>query len=207
MLPITAVQLRAIMPAAGGHADLYAEPLSAAMAQFSINTVSRASMFLAHVGEESANLLCVEERLNYSAEGLLAAWPARFDLVAAAAYAHKPVLIANRAYASEYGNGDEASGDGYRFRGRGPIQITFRENYRVCGDAIGHDLVTNPDLLTQPPIGALAAAWFWSSRGLNKLADAGDFRGTTQRINGGMNGYSDRLAFLMRAESVLGKAK
>ncbi|HCE08613.1 MAG TPA: glycoside hydrolase family 19 [Oxalobacteraceae bacterium] len=206
-MPITAAQLRLIMPAAGAHADVYAGPLSAAMAQFSINTISRASMFLAHVGHESASLICVEENLNYSAEALHSTWPSHFDLVASAAYAHKPALIANRAYANRDGNGDEASGDGYKFRGRGPFQITGRANYKACGDAIGHDLISNPDLLTTPEVGALSAAWFWSSHGLNKIADVGDFRCTTQRINGGMNGYSDRLAFLMRAEATLGKVK
>lgn len=211
MTPISSAQLREIMPAAGEFARLYAGPLDAAMARFDIDTPRRAAPFLANVAHESAQLICVEERLNYSSSALHSTWQSRFDIKVAAEYAHKPERIANRAYANRMGNGDEASGDGYRFRGRGPFQITGRDNYRTCGQAIGYDLENNPDLLLQPECGALAAAWFWSSNGLNAIADAGDFDGICDVINrghktaaiGDANGYADREKFWKSAKRVL----
>jgi len=207
MVQITAVQLRQIMPASGGHATIFVAPLNIAMARFGVNTVPRISAFLAQVGHESAHLLCTEERLGYSAEALIRTWPKRFDTETAPRLEYHPQEIANVAYAGRNGNGDEHSGDGWKYRGRGLLQITGRANYAECGTGIGVDLINKPDLLTLADHAAMSAAWFWSSRGLNALADNGDFKSITQKINGGLNGYQDRLAFLLRAESVLAKVK
>ncbi|MFB5082495.1 glycoside hydrolase family 19 protein, partial [Raoultella sp. C349492] len=107
------------------------------------------------------------------------------------------------AYANRGGNGPESSGDGWRYRGRGPIQTTFKNNYRATGIALGLDLLDQPDLLLEPTPGARAAAWFWYANNLNSYIDKGDFRGATRRINSGMLGMDDRLARLKVAEAVL----
>jgi len=111
--------------------------------------------------------------------------------------------LANRVYANRYGNGDEASGDGYRFRGGGLIGLTFRDNYTACGNAMGQPLDTHPELIEQPAISAMAAGWFWDSHHLNELADNGDMKHITRIINGGYNGLHDRLAIYERALDVL----
>ncbi len=119
--------------------------------------------------------------------------------------ARQPERIAARVYANRLGNGNEASGDGWKFRGRGLIQVTGKDNYRQCShDLYGDDrLVTNPAQLEQPPGAAGSAGWFWASRELNRLADAGDFEGLTRRINGGLNGIEDRRRWLERAQAAL----
>jgi putative chitinase len=169
-------------------------PLQSTCDRYSINTPLRVAAFLANVGVESARLTAVVENLNYSATGLLTTFPKYFNAVQAAQYEHQPQRIANRVYANRYGNGDEASGDGFRFRGRALLQITFRDNYASCGKAIALPLDSHPELLEQPCNAALAAGWFWDSRDLNKLADAGRLDGITRAINGGLAGYSERLA-------------
>lgn len=211
MLPIAASQIRQIMPAAGYQANVYAGPLDAAMVRFNIDTPRRAAPFLANIAVESAQLIAVEESLNYSAAALHSHWPERFDIAASADFAHQPERIANRAYANRLGNGDEASGDGWRYRGRGPMQITGKANYAECGKGIGFDLVRSPFLLIQPDPAALSAAWYWASHGCNELADAGDFDGICDVINrghktralGDANGFSDRLKFFETAKRIL----
>ena len=163
----------------------------------------RLAMFLAQVAHESGGLLHVSENLNYSAEALLACFPSHFDSDTAEDYARQPERIADCCYADRMGNGNEASGDGWSYRGRGLIQITGRANYAACGAALGLDLIAHPELLETPANAALSAAWFWASHGCNGLADAGDFVGITKRINGGVNGLADRQAYLARAQSVL----
>jgi putative chitinase len=179
-------------------------PLQSACDRYFINTPLRVAAFLAQVGVESARLTAVVENLNYSATGLLTTFPKYFDAVQAAQYEHQPQRIANRVYAGRYGNGDEMSGDGWKFRGRSLIQITFRDNYASCGKAIALPLDSHPELLEQPCNAALAAGWFWDSRDLNKLADAGNFSGIVRGINGGLNGYSERLALYAAAKKSLG---
>jgi putative chitinase len=176
--------------------DTWLEPLDDALIMFQINTASRRDMFLAQVAHESAGFTEVAENLNYSAAALLRTFPSHFTAQEAADYARQPERIANRAYADRNGNGDEASGDGWRYRGRGLIQLTGRNNYARCGSAIGIDLVTAPEMLESPEWAAKSAGWFWWINGCNELADSGDFDGTTKRINGGLNGQDDRLAWL-----------
>lgn len=176
--------------------------IEAAMARFNINTAGRKAAFIAQISHESGRFSRIEENLNYSADGLLKIFPRHFTADQAASYARKPQAIANRVYAGRMGNGAEVSGDGWRYRGRGLIQITGLNNYKACGNATGLSLVTNPDLLLGLAAAAMSAAWFWSSNGCNELADRDDFAGITKRINGGLNGQADRLALFAQAETV-----
>lgn len=185
-------------------------PLQTACDQFQINTLLRLAAFLANVGVESARLTAVVENMNYSADGLLSTFPSHFDAAEAQEYARKPPMIANRVYASRNGNGDEASGDGWRFIGRGCLQISGRRNYELCGVGIGLDLINHPELLEQPANAALASAWYWSAHKLNTYADAGQFLQVCKVINlgsagasGTPNGYSQRLALYGAAKQVL----
>ncbi len=176
-------------------------PLSKGMDKFNINTPARQAAFIAQVSHESGRLEKVEECLSYSAEALLATFPRHFTPATAQQYARKPQAIANRVYASRMGNGAEIKGDGWKYRGRGLIQITGLDNYKACGVATGLSLVANPDLLLGVNEAAVSAAWFWSSNGCNELADRDDFAGITKRINGGLNGQADRLALFAQAET------
>ena len=114
-----------------------------------------------------------------------------------------PERLASRVYASRMGNGDESSGDGYRYRGRGLIQLTGRDNYRLAASALHLPLLDQPELLTKPEHAARSAAWFWFSHGCNALADAGNFMAITKKINGGTNGYTDRCRYWARAKQAL----
>jgi putative chitinase len=202
---LTRDELLAIMPHADGVATKVLAGLDAAMERFEINTPVRQAAFLAQLAHESGELRHWTENLNYGWQGLLKTFPKYFKSEADARRCErKPELIANRVYAGRMGNGDEASGDGWRYRGRGPIQLTGKDNYRACGTALGIELVNQPELLETPEVGCLAACWFWSSKGLNKVADAGDFVHITQVINGGLNGLKERTAFWERAKAAFG---
>lgn len=177
--------------------------IEAAMARFNINTAARKAAFIAQISHESGRFSRIEENLNYSAAGLLKIFPRHFTADQAASYARKPQAIANRVYAGRMGNGAEVSGDGWRYRGRGLIQITGLNNYAACGNATGLSLVANPDLLLGLAAAAMSAAWFWSSNGCNEIADRGDFAGITKRINGGLIGAADRVALFNQATEAL----
>jgi len=174
-------------------AQVWAAPLTAAMGKASIVTPLRQAAFLAQVGHESGGFLIVTENMNYSAEGLLATWPNHFDAASAEVYAHQPVKIANWAYANRMGNGNEDSGDGWMYRGHGPMQTTGRDDYAAASLWTGVDLLVSPEALMDPDKGSLAAAWEWDRSDCNVLADAGRFEEITQRINGGQIGAADRL--------------
>lgn len=191
-----------IMPLAHGNAALFAPYLTTAMAEFGITGPAREASFLAQIAQESGQLANVAENLNYGTMGLLSTFPTHFTPADAALYARQPERIANRAYANRMGNGDEASGDGWRYRGRGLVQITGRTNYLTCAAALGCDLAGSPQLLESPALASRSAAWFWHTNGLNTLADAGDQRAVTRRINGGTNGLAERLAFFNTAQEV-----
>lgn len=211
-------QLLAIMPGAGARIDAWLAPLTDAMAQFHITTPLRQAAFLAQIAHESACLSRLVENMNYSPEGLMATFNTskmmRFTRVDAYHYgradehaANQP-MIANIAYASRMGNGPIESGDGWRYRGRGPGQLTGKSNYARCGAALRIDLLTRPELLEQPATGALSFGWFWTegnSRGidLNLLADRGDIDRISRIVNGGDNGLADRLALYQNAQQVL----
>lgn len=180
--------------------------LQAACDKYQINTPLRVAAFLAQCGVESARLTAVSENLNYSAVGLLSTFPTHFDEAEAQQYANKPPMIANRVYANRYGNGDEASGDGWTYRARALIGITFHDNYVLCGLGIDLPLLDQPELLEQPVNSATAAAWWWANHNLNALADVQQFQQITRAINGGLNGYSERLALYGAAKHALGIA-
>jgi putative chitinase len=185
--------------------DAVIDALDSAMRRFEIDTPSRMAAFAAQLAHESGQLQRWTENLNYRWARLRQVFPKYFTSDAQAqAFDRQPERIANRVYASRMGNGPEASGDGWRYRGRGPIQLTGRDNYRACGSAIAVDLEGDPDLLATPGPGCLAAAWFWARNGLNALADAGDFVTITRRINGGLNGLAERRAFWEQAKMVFG---
>ena len=202
-------QLLLILPNARPVAGVFLPALNRAMAHFKIDSPVRAAAFLAQIGHESGQLLRLSESLNYSAARLAVVWPTRFrgaggvPNARALALAGRPQAIANAVYANRNGNGDEASGDGWRYRGRGLIHVTGRGNYRDCGAGIGQNLEDYPELLEQPEFAALSAAWYWKRNGLNELADAGRFATITQRINGGTTGEAERLALWLTGREVL----
>ncbi|MEM6900203.1 MAG: SH3 domain-containing protein [Pseudomonadota bacterium] len=168
-------------------------------------TPLRFSHFMAQLAHESNKFTAVEENLNYSAEALLRVFSKYFNEAEATEFARQPERIANRVYANRIGNGSEASGDGYRYRGRGFIQLTGRANYRDIGSQIGKNLEGNPDIVaTDPTIAVEVSAAYWDSRNINQFADADDVYKVTKLINGGFNGIEDRIRLLSRAKSIWG---
>jgi putative chitinase len=172
--------------------ERFVEPLNEAMAFYEINTPHRIAMFLAQVGHESGGLRTIKENLNYSADGLKRVFPKYFRTVNPVDYAKKPEKIANRVYASRMGNGDEASGDGYRYCGRGLIQLTGKSNYQAFARDMEMNFAEATEWLSTEEGAAWSAAWFWDSRELNKWADQGDILTVTKKINGGTIGLEDR---------------
>jgi putative chitinase len=167
------------------------------MEKFAVNTPLRLAHFLAQCGHESGGFRLTQENLNYSAKGLMGIFKKYFPTQALAdAYARKPEKIANRVYGNRMGNGPEASGEGFKFRGRGYIQLTGKQNYTAFDASVPESIVDSPDLVaTKYPLAS--AAWFWSKNGLNKIADEGatDAAVTkvTKRVNGGTIGLADRI--------------
>jgi putative chitinase len=169
------------------------EPLLETFEKYDISTPKRQAYFIGQCMHESGGFKQLKENLNYSAKGLMATWPSRFpDMDTAEKFERNPDKIANKVYAGRMGNTED--GDGAKYIGRGLIQLTGKENYANCGNAIGVDLVANPDLLSTPKYAALSAGWFWNRKGLNALADADDIDTITKRINGGLIGLADRKA-------------
>lgn len=168
------------------NARLFVDPLNESMARYGIATPKRAAAFVGQLMVESARFTRLEENLLYtSAERIMAVFGRRFDsLDDAAGYVRKPVALANRVYANRLGNGNVTSGDGWRYRGRGLIQLTGRDNYLAADSAIMMPLLDNPDLLIQPRAACLSAGWFWFDRGCNALADGARIDEITRVING-----------------------
>lgn len=199
---MTAQHLSNITKRAENEVSLWVEPLLHTFERFDISTPVRKEMFLAQIALESNGFRRLEENLNYSANRLLQVFPKYYKtLNDALKHAGKPVLIANTVYASRMGNGDAASGDGYKYRGRGLKQLTGKWNYEQCSKGLDIDIVNEPDLLLQPEYAALSAGWFWKSNDCNSFADKSDFTGLTRRINGGLNGLKDREIYLARAKA------
>ena len=200
-MPITTQQLLQILPSAGQSTGVFVSALNTAMNHYQIVGLKRVAAFIAQIGHESGQLTRQVENLNYSAEALQRTWPSRFSAELAADVARKPEQIANIAYGNRMGN--TAPGDGWKYRGRGLIQITGKNNYHACGEALGLDLIAKPELLEKPQHACMSAAWFWATNGLNTLVDAGKFDAITQRINGGQNGSADRQVLYAKAMKVL----
>ena len=176
-MPITEQQLLQILPNAGRQAGVFVPALNTAMNRYGIVGKPRVAAFIAQVGHESGQLRYVREIWGPTAQQ--EGYEGRADL------------------------GNTVKGDGYKYRGRGLIQITGRANNAACGEALGLDLINTPELLELPQYAAMSAAWFWSTKGLNTLADQGDFVKITRRINGGINGQADRQALYDKALEVL----
>ncbi|WAT30176.1 glycoside hydrolase family 19 protein [Pseudomonas sp. GXZC] len=228
-MPITQLQLLQILQNAGPRAGIFLPALNRAMLRFKIDTSQRQAAFIAQVGHESGQLKSVAENLNYSADGLAGNWAARYaepdgkggylkvDVkgkarnkpnALALSLAGKPEAIANNVYASRMGNGSPSTGDGWKYRGRGLIQVTGKSNYLAAGTALQIDLLNQPELLEQAEWAAMSAAHYWDARGLNELADAGAFQDIGSIINTGQrgrvpNGQDDRQALYEKALKVL----
>lgn len=178
--------------------------LNDTFARFGIATPRQQAGFIGQCSHECGNFKILEENLNYRASTLLKLWPKRFPTQEIAnSYERNPKKIANMVYASRMGNRDESSGDGYRFRGRGCIQLTGHSNYYHAGQALGIDFVKDPDLVATPTYAALTAGWFWSTHKCNELAEAGDWAGLTKKINGGTIGLADRVKHINEALALL----
>ena len=176
-MPINQLQLLQILPNAGYRAGVFAPLLNTAMGRFQIIGTKRVAAFIAQIGHESGQLRYVRE-----------------------IWGPTPAQI---RYEGRTDLGNTLTGDGFKYRGRGLIQITGRTNYAECGETLGVDLTSQPELLEQPQYACLSAAWFWASKGLNTLADAGKFETITRRINGGLNGQQDRLKLWTKATAAL----
>jgi putative chitinase len=190
---------------AGQYGETLLPQLNAVLTQYGINrNARRFAHFMSQLSHESGGFKRLDENLNYSAEALWRLFRKYFrDEAEAASFARQPERIANRIYANRMGNGDEASGDGWRYRGRGFIQLTGRENYRRIGKKIGLDLEADPDLVARDVTVALkTAAAYWDDRGLNALADKDDCEAVTRKINGGVHGLKERKALLERARAI-----
>jgi len=182
----------------------WVDALNETFSKFDIRTQKQQAAFIGQCGHECGNFRVLEENLNYRAATLMKLWPKRFsNLDIANQYAGNPQKIANSVYANRMGNRDESSGDGYRFRGRGCIQTTGHANYYHAGQALGVDLVLNPDLVANPQYAALTAGFFWSTHGLNALAEQDNHELITKRINGGLIGLDDRIKRTNEALRVL----
>ena len=203
--PVPAAPIQPVAPVGGlkldklrGHIpDAVIAMIPDTAAKFQINTPLRLAHFLAQCGHESGGFRATQENLNYSAKGLNGIFKKYFPTEAsAAAYARNPQKIANKVYGGRMGNGLEASGDGYKFRGRGYIQLTGKDNYTAFGKAIGEDICANPDKVAST-YALLSAAWFFSKNGLHKMADGGAtdavVTSITKRVNGGTIGLADRI--------------
>ena len=187
-------------------------------AEFEINTPERIAAFIAQTAHESGGYTMLVENLNYSDVTMAAVWPNRFAVLGAdkkpikengknvpnafaKALHRKPEAIANTVYANRMGNGTIESGEGWLYRGRGLKQLTGKDNVTRCGQALGVDLVGNPDLLLEPEYAARSAGWFWKANNLSKFADVEDLEGMTKKINGGLIGIADRKARYEKVKS------
>lgn len=199
--------------------DKWLDAVVKTCAEFEINTPERIAAFIAQTAHESGGYTMLVENLNYSDTTMAAVWPNRFAVLGAdkkpikengknvpnafaKALHRKPEAIANTVYANRMGNGTIESGEGWLYRGRGLKQLTGKDNVTRCGQALGVDLVGNPDLLLEPEYAARSAGWFWKANNLSKFADVEDLEGMTKKINGGLIGIADRKARYEKVKSV-----
>lgn len=184
--------------------ESYVNPLNEVCDKFEINTPERLAMFLAQIGHESGGLSVVQENLNYRAERLAVVFPKYFKGIDTSEYAHNPEKIANRVYANRMGNGDEESGDGYKFRGRGLIQLTGHNNYASFASDMGMDIDEAVEYLSTPEGAAMSAGWYWNKTSLNQWADSSDVLTVTKKINGGTIGLAEREHLFHQGMNLLG---
>ena len=199
--------------------DKWLDAVAQTCAEFEINTPQRIAGFIAQTAHESGGYTMLVENLNYSDTTMAAVWPNRFAVLGAdkkpikengknvpnafaKALHRKPEAIANTVYANRMGNGTIESGEGWLYRGRGLKQLTGKDNVTRCGQALGVDLVSNPDLLLESEYAARSAGWFWKANNLSKFADVEDLEGMTKKINGGLIGIADRKARYQKVKSI-----
>ena len=198
-MPITAEQLKQLHIG-----EQWVDPLNETFARFDISTPARQASFIGQAGHESGNFTKLQEGLSYSAERLMVIWPKRFPtLEIAQKYARNEKALANNVYANRMGNRDEASGDGFRFSGKGLFQLTGHANFYHAGKALGEDFVMKPELVKTPRFAALTAGWFWDTHKLNQYADARDYVTMTKKINGATIGLADRQKHIAHALEVI----
>ena len=201
---LTKDQLARIIPG-NPYLDHWYDALSQALPDYDITTPQRIAAFLAQCAHESGGFTSIKENLNYKAESLVKVFPKYFKSLAEAnQYAKQPEKIANKIYGGRMGNGDEASGDGFRYCGRGLIQITGKSNYQSFADSLGMDVADTPAYLATFEGALQSACWFWEANNLNTWADKGDILTLTKKINGGTIGLDDRTERYNHALQVLG---
>jgi len=182
------------------------QPICDILPTYQITSILRVAAWLAQMGHESGDLAEIDENLNYSAKGLRNTFPKYFPTdELALAYARQPIKIASRVYGGRMGNGAEPTQEGWKYHGRGLIQITGKENYTMCSNALYGDtrLIDTPELLTEQDGAIRSACWYWNSRELNTCADNKDILTITKRINGGTNGLTQRMDRYQRALQIL----
>ena len=205
-MQITREQLAQIIPR-NPYIDQWCDALNKLLPDYEINTPQRVAAFIAQCAHESGYFVHLRENLNYRAESLMRTWPRHFPTREIAdQYARQPERIANRAYANRMGNGDEASGDGWRYSGRGLIQLTGKNNYEAFAESIETPVEEIPAYLETFEGAVQSACWFWETNGLNRFADNNDILTLTKRINGGTIGLEDRMQKYAKALEVFGGA-
>jgi putative chitinase len=201
----TVEQIRALVPRALGGPDDWYESMYEALPQYGITSVPRVAAFIAQCAHESGGFSTLEENLNYKAATLTRIWPQRYPAGVADQFAGNPEAIANKSYGGRMGNGPEDSGEGWKFRGRGLLQLTGKDNYSSCSKFMFQDdtLLDTPDILLDAYYAIHSACWFWHKNNLNQYADSGDFVTMTKKINGGIIGLEDRKKHYAHAVDVL----
>ena len=194
-------QLAQILPG-NPYTEHWCEALNKILPDYDISTPQRVAAFLAQTAHESGGYTALHENLNYTEQSLCRVWPSHFTADIADQYAHNPERIANRAYAGRMGNGDEASGDGWNFCGRGLLQVTGRVNYQAFADSLQMNIADVPAFLQTFEGAVQSACWFWENNNLNSYADSGDFVTMTKKINGGTLGLDDRQHRYLQAMQV-----
>lgn len=202
-MQITRNQLNSIIPG-NQHLDKWLECLNTILVEYEIDSPERVAAFLAQCAHESAGFTAIKENLNYKASSLRKVFPKYFPTdELAEQYAHNQEAIANRVYGNRMGNGDEHSGDGYAYCGRGLIQLTGHDNYKAFADSLSSSMEEIVEFLQTFEGCVQSACWFWETNDLNTLADSGDIKAMTKRINGGYIGLEDRIKHYNHALEVL----
>lgn len=200
----TQEKLAQIIPNAAYGVDVWFNELNELLPVFEINTPQRVAAFIAQTAHESGGYRALSENLNYSGDALCRVWPKHFNEENKEQYHRNPEAIANRAYRNRMGNGDEESGEGWAYRGRGLIQLTGKDNYSRFAAYAEMAVEQAPEYIETPRGAVHSACWFWYSNDLNTYADAGDFVGMTKRINGGTIGLEDRIKHYEEALHIFG---
>lgn len=193
-----------VMPSKNNGIHKYSSAMAKAFRDYEINTINRIAGFLAQTGHESGSFSRIEENLNYSAERLKVVFPKYFPTDGLAhAYEYNKQAVANRVYGNRMGNGPESSGDGWKYRGRGLIQLTGKSNYEACSKDMMFDIVQEPELVLIPEIAVLTSIWYWNHRKINEACDADDIVKMTKLVQGGRLGLEERKSYYEKFKAIL----